>query len=309
MRDTLLTIIDEFQRYRKATCSRATLKVDAYACKHLAEYLREQPADTPARELLLGYLAHLRSHTEWSEGTKASVSERLYAMLRWAVDEGYLSAMPLRSRERYRRPEPNPQPLTPDEVRRILAACSDTCWWHMRDRAIVITALETGCRRGELLQMRVSDLQRGYSQVRQKGDRLHTLILTSAAQDAIQRYLDAYHHADNRGAPPLMPADLLWRGVNGKPLTGDQLRKTMRRLSARAGVDVWIHRLRATSATWRLALGASTEVVRAALGHTSERALRHYARLAHEQLQPLLEATSPAQLLEQTSPLNSRKRR
>lgn len=82
---------------------------------------------------------------------------------------------------------------------------------------------------------------------------------------------------------------------------GDDLRKLLSRLGKRLGERLYFHRLRATSATIRLALGASTETVREALGHTSDRALRHYVKIANEQQRRLLEATSPFKAIQSSS--------
>jgi len=55
--------------------------------------------------------------------------------------------------------------------------------------------------------------------------------------------------------------------------------------------------MRATSATLRLASGASTELVRKALCHRSETAIRHYVSFAEDDVARLLDETSPLNLL------------
>src|SRR5262249_27449356 len=86
--------------------------------------------------------------------------EVLRAMLRFAVGEGWLSRSPFQNlstpliskadetkRDRI---------LTRDEERRLLAACEAKEREHLKP--LIIAALDTGCRKGELLLLTWSDL-------------------------------------------------------------------------------------------------------------------------------------------------------
>lgn len=95
----------------------------------------------------------------------------------------------------------------------------------------------------------------------------------------------------------LSPSDLLWRTHDNRPVDAERVALILRGWGNRIGIHLYPHRLRQTSATLRLAAGAPTEVVRRALGHSTEMALRHYVRLADSQQRALLEATSPVKLL------------
>lgn len=300
--DSPLVLYEEVHRlqnqyllYRQATCKTNTVDSDQYAYRFLNQFLHTEPMAHDLRSLLLAFHAYLRARTDISNGTKAFISERVYALCNWAVDELLLERNPLKRKEVYKRPSPKPQPLSLAEVKRILCAVDGSLWTAKRDRAMIITAVELGCRRGELIQMRVADVETGYSLVMQKGDRCHKMIITQLTYCAISEYINAYQTQTKH---LLQPIDLLWRSWCHNPLTADQVRKRMRVLSKRTGVRLWIHRLRATSATLRLALGASTETVRAQLGHSTDRALRHYVDLADDQRQILLESSSPIKALD-----------
>ncbi|MCS7301808.1 MAG: site-specific integrase [Fimbriimonadales bacterium] len=307
-RERMLLLIDLYLNYRRGVCSNGTYRLDNYHLDFLRRYLRESPPAETERELLLGYLAWLRQqkspHTgkPYTPDTLAAACERLSALLNWAVEEGHLERLPLKRKELLKRPEPLPEPLTPDEVRTLLQRLNGRRWIQVRNRAIVITCLELGCRRGELLQMKVGDLKRGYSEVRQKGNRPHVMHLTTSACEAIERYLHALQRDTGVALPDTHP---LWLNGRLRPMHGQDLRRAFARLSKRIGIRIYIHRLRATSATLRLALGASTEVVRRALGHSTDRVLRHYVRLAESQQRALMEATSPTRNL--LEPAHSRR--
>lgn len=301
--ERLRTLIKQYLNYRRAICqSSETYRMDCYYFDFLQQYLNACPPAETERELLLGYLAWLKRHRSprtgkpYAADTLAGACERLMALLNWAVEEGHLERIPLKRKELLKRPEPLPKPFTPEEVRTLLQKLSGKDWQSVRNRAIVITCLELGCRRGELLQMTVGDLKRGYSEVRQKGNRLHVMHLTTSAREAIQEYL----HALRRDTGTVLDdAHPLWLNGRLRPMHGQDLRKAFERLSKRIGMRLYIHRLRATSATLRLAYGASTEVVRRALGHSTDRVLRHYVRLAETQQRTLMEQTSPTRYLRQ----------
>jgi integrase len=87
---------------------------------------------------------------------------------------------------------------------------------------------------------------------------------------------------------------LFKRSAAGLPLQPDDLQRDLRRWGRKVGVQpLSVHRLRKTCATLRLANGASTEVVRRLLGHSTDRVLRHYVALTDKQQAKLLKQTSP----------------
>ncbi|MFN4032958.1 MAG: tyrosine-type recombinase/integrase [Fimbriimonadales bacterium] len=223
-----------------------------------------------------------------------------YRFLRWCESEGLLPPI-VREGDLPPPPPPQPNPMGVQELQRLLTAASQgEGWVAKRNHAVVATLLDAGVRRAELLQFKVRDGLAGVAVVKQKGNRFHRVYLSEATQRAIRAYIRAYTRETGR---QLEPDDLLWRGVGGQPLSGDALRTLFRKLSQRVGERVYAHRLRSTSITLRLALGASTELVREAVGHADERSLAYYAKLAE---------TDKARLLRETSPLNlltGRKRR
>ncbi|MCS7300876.1 MAG: site-specific integrase [Fimbriimonadales bacterium] len=305
-------ILQAFLSYRKATAKPITYQHDCSALRPLREYLATNPPARTLRELMLGYLAHIRSEVTLqairpgeppAAGTLASWAQRAFQVCKWAVEEGYLDTMPLKSKELPKQPPPRPEPLSIEELHTLMRtlqvwqeyyALIGRAWLCLRDRAIIITLLETGCRVSELVQIRVGDVAQGYADVIQKGGRPHRLLFTTPCLEAMHAYLAACPFA-------LAPSDLLWRTHDNRPVDAKRLAFILAKWGRRAGVHLYPHRFRDTSATLRLAAGAPTEVVRRALGHSSEMMIRHYIRLSDLQQRRLLEATSPTRLLLQES--------
>ena len=293
--DEVAQLIDAYLLYRRATVSANTAATDERLLRYLREYLTTPDAQrhTQLRPLFLGFLGWLRDlRNTRSAATLNAVCERVRAMLHWAHDEGLIAEIPLRRRETIRRPEPTPDPLSEDQIRKLLRPLERrTDWISLRRLAILTVCLECGPRRGELLQMRYGDLRQGQSRVQQKGDRPHVIMLTRQALQACRRYVDAYRTQTGR---KLEPTDALWRSAAGLPLQADDLQRDLRRWGRKVGVQpLSVHRLRKTCATLRLANGAPTESVRKLLGHSTDRVLRHYAALSDKQQAELLEQTSP----------------
>lgn len=285
--DTLREIFQAFRVYRQATATPATQAHDAWCFRYFDAYLAQCDA-LDLRTACLQFLVWLRQQP-LAQGSCATISGRFCHMLRWAVDEGYLEKLPLKPKELPKQPEPAPEPLTLEEIQSLLMVVNDH-WVSVRNRAILITLLETGCRVGELVQITRGHVDAGVASVIQKGNRPHQLLLTTPCLESMYAYLDVCPYR-------LAPENALWRTHDNRPVDAKRVALLLRRWGDRVGIHLYPHRLRQTSATLRLAAGAPTEVVRRALGHSSERALRHYVKLADQQQRQLLEATSPIRLI------------
>jgi site-specific recombinase XerD len=231
-------LIDAYLLYRRATVSANTAATDERLLRYLREYLTTPDAQrhTQLRPLFLGFLGWLRDlRNTRSAATLNAVCERVRAMLHWAHDEGLIAEIPLRRRELIRRPDPTPDPLSEEQIRKLLRPLERrTDWISLRRLAILTVCLECGPRRGELLQMRYGDLKQGQSRVRQKGDRPHVIMLTRQALQACRRYVDAYRTQTGR---KLEPTDALWRSAAGLPLQADDLQRDLRRWGRKVGVS------------------------------------------------------------------------
>ena len=117
--------------------------------KVLLPYFGETPIGSISKPTAREYRAARRKEKpQLSEATLNRDLEALRRMLFWAVDEGFLTANPL-TRMRLPKPRRKPRPiLSLAEEDKLLGAAAP----HLR--AIVIAALDSGMRRGELLNQR-----------------------------------------------------------------------------------------------------------------------------------------------------------
>lgn len=191
------------------------------------------------------------------------------------------------------------QPLTVDEVRRLLASIQPRQASRpksgaryrrdLRDRAIVLLLLDTGLRSGELCAATVSDLhlKSGQLDVLGKGAKHRRVLLGATTRAAVWQYLQERTDGGNPTAP-------LVANDNGGRLSVSWLAKHLGALGDTAGIDdLHPHRLRYTFAIQYLRNGGDVFTLQALLGHSSLKMVRYYLRLAQSDIETAHRRASP----------------
>jgi len=217
----------------------------------------------------------------------------------WLVEAGHLEASPFRAMRNVRLPQKIVQPFSPEDVGRLLACCDPATDSGARDRAIVLTLLDTGVRCSELVQLELADLDLEASRLRvlhAKGNKQRVVPFAARCREAIEGYLVVR----GRGPGPLFLAASHPRELKpGIALQPNGLKQLLRRLGRRAGVPkVHAHRFRHTFATWAIEQDARELDVQFLLGHASPDMVRRYASTYNsEQAARRHAAFSPAERL------------
>jgi integrase len=171
--------------------------------------------------------------------------------------------------------------LTAEQARALLAAAAGN-----RFEALLILALKTGMRRGELLALRWEDLDldKGVLQVRgtlrrtREGLRIGTpktpasrrkVVLSPTSQAALRRHRARQEQERQAAGDLWQELRLVFPNRLGRPMElRDLLADVYRPLLKRAGLPpVTFHTLRHTAATLLLAEGEHPKVVQELLGH------------------------------------------
>ena len=172
------------------------------------------------------------------------------------------------------------EPLTPDEVRALIRACSSRAPTGIRNRALIVALYRGGLRISEALALKPKDLDREAGTVRilnGKGGRARTVGLDPTAFAVLERWLDhRAKHGINGRAP-------LFCTLKSQPLASAYVRALLPRLARKAGIEkrVHAHGLRHTHAAELAHEGVPMNVIQAQLGHrslaTTDRYIRHIA--------------------------------
>ena len=168
------------------------------------------------------------------------------------------------------------EPLTDDQLRALLRACSGRAFADRRDEAIVRLMIEAGVRAGEVVALAVADVDlRVLSAVvrRGKGGKGRVVPFGPQTGTAIDRYLRL------RRTHRLAERLALWLGERGHAFGYDGLHKALGRRARVAGIeDFHPHRLRHTAAHRWLAAGGSESGLMAVAGWERPEMLHRYSR-------------------------------
>jgi integrase/recombinase XerD len=164
-----------------------------------------------------------------------------------------------------------PEPLSPAEVRSLLAACSPVSLTGMRNRALLVVLWRAGLRCAEVLALRPCDIDftAGTIRVRWgKGRKARTVGTDDEALTVVRAWLGARDAAGV--ASDFLFCDLK-HGYAGEPMQPRYVRAEVARIARRAGVAhrVHPHGLRHTHAVELRQEGWDIPLISRQLGHSS----------------------------------------
>lgn len=219
----------------------------------------------------------------------------LRAFFRWLHEEGYAPEHKLEDLRPPKAPKQLVAVLTEEEIRRILACLSPNTALGARNRAIVVTFLDTGLRLSELVNLKLADahLQEGYLRVLGKGGKERIVPIGTSAQKALLRYREHF-----RPEPANLRLDSFFLTLDGQPLTGNSVQTMLQRLGRRAAVPrLHAHLLRHTFATMYLINGGDVFTLQRILGHTTLAMVGNYVNLASAHVAVQQRRYSPMDLI------------
>lgn len=206
---------------------------------------------------------------------------RLKRMFNLCVDWGFMPASPAARVRLFREDRRRVRYLSEEEETGLLDACTPQL------RRVVLFALHTGMRRGEILGLRWQDVDfKGKVAVitaeRTKGKRNRFIPLNTVAMEVLR---ELPHSLDR--------SELVFRNSKGK--AWERLRKHWEMAVADAGLeDFRFHDLRHTYASRLVMSGVDLAVVRDLLGHRDFATTLRYAHLAPSRLQEAVQLLAPA---------------
>jgi len=228
------------------------------------------------------------------QAAPATVNQRLVALtrfFRWARSQGLCRENPAEDVSNIRLEPRQPKALKKTELHRLLRAARA----DRRDYAMLEVLAGTGLRVGELLDLKLGDVEinerSGRLTVRRgKQDNYREIPLTLDVRKALRAYLDA-EHTDS--ADPEAP---LWVGPRGKLRHRSSVTRMLEKYAIRAGLEsVNPHALRHTFATRYLNANPSDlRGLARLLGHTSLDTVMIYTEPSMEDLTERMERVEVA---------------
>ncbi len=196
----------------------------------------------------------------------------IYAFIVFLVNQGVLSHAIMQPKIKIKLPEALPRAIPAEDVQRLLAAITT-----VRDRALILLLLRTGMRIGELLAVKVSDLNLAERKiliyVGEKNFQGRAVYYNEDAEQALRDWLT---ERDTQ-------SDYLFPGRSGPgTLSYAMARNAMVKALDRAGLSdkgYSLHNLRHTFATDMLNAGMRLEVLQQILGHLEIEMTMRYAKM------------------------------
>lgn len=236
-----------------------------------------------------------RGKFKLSAKTVLNIHTNLSALWHWAVDESFVKTNIVRSIQPPAISDAVIEPFTREEIEKLLRACDHGRTWKtrpetvserstaIRDRAIILTLLDTGVRASELAGMQFKDLNMSTNTIKVRGK--------GPGRDAKERLVYIGKRTAQAIWKSLLPrindmqddTPIFVVGFKGdwRPLSREHLRLLVHRIGERAGVrKVHPHRFRHTFAITYLRNGGGEFTLCALLGHTDLEMTRRYARIA-----------------------------
>jgi integrase/recombinase XerC/integrase/recombinase XerD len=277
--------------------------------KHFLSYLnlRHLPDSIEAVDikLLRQYVLYLSKRNRYDDHPYTPVGKELLsvatvhghvrtlrAFFGWLVAEGLVEtnvAKDLRPPKLVRKVVST---LSDQEIRSILNTLNPVNPCNARNQTIFMLLLDTGLRIGELVSLKMDDvnMNEGLLKVMGKGKKERIVPIGSNAQRALQRYLFRY-----RPKPAYPEINNVFLSNNGRPMSDNSVKLMFARLAKRSGVHrLHAHLCRHTFATRFLINGGDVFTLQQILGHSTLEMVRHYVSLAanhvaiqHQKYSPL----------------------
>ena len=171
----------------------------------------------------------------------------LKAFSSWLHSEGYSGDNLLSNIKLPKAPSKMIQPLTEEEINRLLSSQNALTAIGSRNTGILVTLLDCGLRSSELCNMLFEDahIEEGYLKVLGKGNKERVVPIGSLAQKVLWRYV--FHF---RPEPLGEINEYLFLSLDGKHLGPNSIKLLLKRWGKRAGVPrLHAHLCRHTYAT------------------------------------------------------------
>jgi len=197
----------------------------------------------------------------------------------WATEEGYLEDNLMCRLKLPALPKTLPEPLSEEEIRRVLGICLDHTLVRLRNFAIMMLFLDTGLRLSELVNLRLSkiDFAIGEMTILGKGNKERKVPVGSQTKRALIEYL-----SKERPEPenPL-DEDTVFLNSDRRPITQNVVEKVFERVKKAAGLPKFHpHICRHTFSVRYLINGGDVFSLQKILGHSSLEMTQKYVNLA-----------------------------
>lgn len=246
------------------------------AVEEFARLLEVRSAEDLAR-ITQAHVIAFREHLSGQGAAPATVYNRLSAvssLFKHLCEQGVAKINPTTGvrRPRVHQGRVRTPVITPAQVRAMLEVPDTEKLSGLRDSAVLHVLFYTGCRISEVTKLKVRDFYQdgGYWVLDfvVKGGKRNKIAIHQELRLALDQYLSAAGHREERDAPLLQPVQERFR--KGEPLTRKRVHDIFHRYARKAGLPAGVrpHTARATFITQALENKCPIEAVQRSVGHS-----------------------------------------
>lgn len=277
---TLETFIADFLTYAQATFAPKTVDIYRRSLNRFSNLTGNKTLTAlSSRDTDIFRARRLQEHL--SPTTVNIETRSLRAAFATAVRWKMIQENPWREMKPLRIPEEQPAFLGKEDFARLIDAAHEP--WLQE---IIIAAVSTGLRRGELLNLQWKDVNLAERIMNiQSSDAFKTKAGKRRVVPLNEVVLELLKRKSLQGQKEYV---FSWRGRKVRP---DHFTRKFKQAARRAGLDprLHVHSLRHTFATWLVQEGISIYEIQKLLGHSSIAVTQVYAHLATPQLHQAVE--------------------
>lgn len=249
--------------------SRYTLDYYKLSVVKFIRYAGDVPPSALSLLTIKKYIVELQNQNINSVSVR-TYSRGLRVFVSWLVENGYC---PVELFANFRLPKcekPVVNVLSLDEQKRLFDCFDLDTILGLRDYLICMLAFGSGLRRGEIVNLRISNVFRDFLIVQGKGAKERVVPITQGVYSLIRRY-----------AVLVRPRDYLLLQKDGSPLTATTVKNLFNRLKVKSDIPrLHPHLLRHTFATLYYENGGDIHNLSDVLGHSSLAMTERYMHMS-----------------------------
>lgn len=280
---------------KELSFSQNTIRNYTYVFRYLVEFLGDVQIEAITGDDIRRFLVHLGKKRKMSKRSVHDAWIPLSSLWTWAEKELNLPHIVRGKVEQPTFTKRVIEPFTEDEIKRLVDAAEYSRPYvgrfggspsrakratATRDKAIILTLLDSGLRVTEFCALTIADYDQSRGRLRVqhgKGDKERYAVVGATAKKAIWKYL-----ATRTDKAPSAP---LFATKSGEHIRRDNLRNTLSAIGKAAGVaGVHPHKFRHTFAVNFLRNGGNVLLLKELLGHTSLTVVSMYVKLAEQDI-------------------------
>lgn len=260
-------------------------------------FLRKYPVVYMAElneELFRKFLSHLELERHLSPMTIRTYRKNISAFLYWSVRKRYLFSNPIKDIKGPKIKHDIPKYYTEEQIEKVMRALeldTKTCFEKLRNKAMFTVLALVGVRRGELLNLKISDINFETATLlvqasTSKSRTSRVIPMPIALTDILRKYIqERKRHAD-----PLCV--YLWISQSsGVRFTEHGFKHVTEKLTKAVSFNVRPHSFRHSCATYTYAATQDIVAVQKMLGHTDISTTMIYTNVLPENVRSAVEGS------------------